>query len=184
MYNNEERAIKFIIQAFKGNKNKIDNMEKCFHSILVGNSIKEITKAEEIVIAAYLHNVINYTEYGYEDIEDKFGCIVADIVSEISEDWSLSKWIDRKKEFIKRIKQSNDINNINIIIADKTQDLLSYKEYFKKKNNKLWKELNASKSDITWFYRELYNIALNKGTNQKLLNRYKEELIFYFGDII
>ena len=46
MYNNEERAIKFIIQAFKGSKTKIDNMEKCFHSILVGNSIKEITNSE------------------------------------------------------------------------------------------------------------------------------------------
>ncbi len=182
MYNNEERAIKFIIQAFKGNKTKIDNMEKCFHSILVGNSIKEITNAEEIIIAAYLHNVINSTEYGYEDIEERFGSIVADIVSEISEDWSLPKWIDRKKEFLKRIKLSNDINNINIIIADKTQDLLSYKDYFEKKGNKLWKELNATKSDITWFYRELYNIAVNKNANSKLVNRYKRELIFYFGD--
>ena len=182
MYNNEERAIKFIIQAFKGSKNKIDNMEKCFHSILVGLSIKEITNLEEIVTAAYLHNIINYTEYGYEDIEERFGSIVADIVSEISEDWSHPKWLDRKKEFIKRMKQSNDINNINIVIADKIQDLLSYREYYEKKNNKLWKELNASKSDIAWFYRELYNIAISKNANSKLTNRYKKELIYYFGD--
>ena len=100
MYENEERAIKFLIKAFKGNKNKIDNMERCFHSILVGNAIKDITKYEEIIIAAYLHNIINYTEYGYEDIEERFGSIVSDIVTEISEDWSLPKWTSRKKESI------------------------------------------------------------------------------------
>lgn len=183
MYNTEEKAIKFTIQAFKGSKNKIDNIEKCFHSILVGSSIKEITNSEEIITAAYLHNIINCTEYGYEDIEERFGSIVADIVSEISEDWSLPKWMDRKREFIKRMKLSNDINNINIVIADKIQDLLSYREFYEKKNNKLWKELNASKSDIAWFYRELYNIAINKNANTKLTNRYKKELVYFFGDV-
>ena len=148
MYENEERAIKFLIKAFKGNKNKIDNMERCFHSILVGNAIKDITK---------------YTE--------------------ISEDWSLPKWTSRKKEFIKRLKLSNDVNNINIIIADKTQDLLSFRSYYEKKNNKLWKELNITKSDATWFYREIYNIALSKNANPKLLNRYKKELEYFFGEI-
>lgn len=183
MYENEERAIKFLIKAFKGNKNKIDNMERCFHSILVGNAIKDITNYEEIIIAAYLHNIINYTEYGYEDIEERFGSIVSDIVTEISEDWSLPKWTSRKKEFIKRIKLSNDVNNINIIVADKTQDLLSFRSYYEKKNNKLWKELNITKSDATWFYREIYNIALSKNANPKLLNRYKKELEYFFGEI-
>ena len=81
------------------------------------------------------------------------------------------------------MKQSNDINNINIVIADKIQDLLSYREFYEKKNNKLWKELNSTKSDIAWFYRELYNIAISKNANSKLTNRYKKELIYYFGDM-
>ncbi len=183
MYSSIERAIKFIIKAFKGSKAKVDNMEKCFHSILVGNAIKEISNSEEIITAAYLHNIINYTEYGYEDIEEAFGSIVADIVSEISEDWSLPKWLERKKEFIKRIKQSNDINNLNIIIADKTQDLLSYRELFDKKKDKLWKDLNSTKSDMTWFYREIYNISVDKKANSKLLERYKELIEFYFGEV-
>ena len=148
MYNDEEKAIKFIIQAFKGSKDKIDNMEKCFHSILVGNAIKEITNSEEIITAAYLHNIINSTEYGYEDIEERFGSIVADIVSEISEDWSHTKWIDRKKEFIRRIKMSQDINNINIIVADKTQDLLSYRDLFARKGNKIWKECDSERNRL------------------------------------
>ena len=71
----------------------------------------------------------------------------------------------------------------NIIIADKTQDLLSFRSYYEKKNNKLWKELNITKSDATWFYREIYNIALSKNANPKLLNRYKKELEYFFGEI-
>ena len=34
------------------------------------------------------------------------------------------------------------------------------------------------------FYRELYNIAVSKNANAKLTNRYKKELVYYFGDVI
>ena len=184
MYTNEEEAIMFVFKAFKNSKNKFTNLEKSMHSIMVGLCIKEIYQSEDIIVAAYLHNIINDTQYGYEDIEEKFGSIVADIVAEISEDWSLPKWIERKKEFLNRIRRHSDVNSLNIIVADKLHELLSYKENYLKKNDKIWSNIGGSKSDIAWLYREIYNIALEKGANSKLLNRYKREIVYYFGEMV
>ena len=185
MYTSEEEAVKFLFKAFKGSRNKYTNLEKALHSILVGLTIKEIYQSEDIVVAAYLHNIINDTQYGYEDIEEIFGSIVADIVAEVSEDWSLPKWLERKKEFLNRIRRYSDINVLNIIVADKLQELLSYKELFSSKGDKLWSSMNnSSKSEIAWLYREVYNIALEKGCNSKLLSRYKREIVYYFGEMV
>lgn len=184
MYSNEEEAIRFMFMAFRGQKNKITNLEKALHSTLVGLTIKEIYQSEDIVIAAYLHNIINDTQYGYEDLEEKFGSIVADIVAEVSEDWSLPKWLERKKEFLNRIRRYSDVNALNIIVADKLQELLSYREVYSKKSDKLWSGIGTSKSDIGWLYREIYNIATEKGGNIVLLNRYKKEIVYYFGEMV
>ncbi len=184
MFSSEEEAVKFLFKAFKGSKNKITNLEKAMHSILVGLTIKDVYQSEDIVVAAYLHNIINETQYGYEDIEEKFGSIVADIVAEVSEDWSLPKWFERKKEFLNRIRRYSDVNAINIIVADKLQELLSYKEVYEKRGDKIWSTIGGSKSDLAWLYREIYNIALDKGANSRVLSRYKKEIVYYFGEMV
>ena len=183
MYNSEEKAILFIIKAFKGKKDKITKLDMSALPLLVGLTIKKITNDKDIIIASYLHNVINYTSYGYEEIEATFNKNIADIVEEISEDWSLAKWLERKKDYLKRINEISDSRYLNIIIAEKTQELLSYKNAYIKRADKIWKDLNVSKSEITWFYRQIYHICLNKETNNELLYRYKQEIIYYFGDV-
>lgn len=183
MYNSEEKAILFIMNAFKGKKEKISDIEKVALSLLVGLSIKKITNDKDTILAAYLHNIINYSNYGKEEIEEKFNKEVAHIVAEISEDWSLTRWVDRKKDFLDRLKANTDPRCTHIIIAEKTQELLSFRNNYYKKKDKIWKELKISKSEATWFYRSIYSICANKNINTDLLYRYKQEILYYFGDV-
>lgn len=182
MYSKIEEAIYFVIKAYKSQKIKIENIDKCFHPLMVGNTIKDITNIEDIVVAAYLHDVIIDTEYGYEEIELKFGTLIADMVQDLSEDMSISKWLDRKKDLIKRLKKTFDINVINIVIADKLQELLLIYNLFKKNGDKVWKSTSGSKEENCWLYREIYKIGKNNKANSKLLNRYKNLLVLYFGE--
>ena len=183
MYNSVEKAIHFMVKANKGQRRKNENIDKSFHSMSVGMMIREITKSEEVVVAALLHDIIKDTEYGYEEIEEKFGTLVADIVSDLSEDYSIAKWLDRKKDFIKRMKKNEDVNVINIMIADKLHNLLSDYDLFLKLEDKIWKYSKGSKEENCWLYKECYYIGKNKGANSALLNRYRNILIKYFGDI-
>ncbi len=182
MYTKIEEAIQFVIKANKGKKIKINNIDKTFQHISVYNMIRNITDTEDVLIASLLHDIINDTEYGYEEIEELFGTLVADMVSDLSEDMSIAKWVDRKKDFIKRMKKNYDINVINIMLADKLFDLLSYYEYFLQNGDKLWKLSGGSKDENCWLFRELYNIGKSKNANKDILKRYKELLIIYFGE--
>ena len=183
MYNAIEKAIHFMVLAFKGQRRKNENIDKCFHSMSVGMMIRNVTETEDVVVAAILHDIINDTEYGYEEIEEMFGTLVADIVMDLSEDHSNTKWLDRKKEFGERMRNTEDINVINIMVADKLHNLLSDYDLYKKTGDKVWKYSKGTKEENSWLYKECYYLASRKGASEWLLSRYRDILIEYFGDL-
>jgi hypothetical protein len=95
---------------------------------------------------------------------------------------SISKWLDRKKDYVKRLKSNFDINVINIAIADKTHELIILYDLFKKQGDKVWKNTSGTKEENCWLYREIYKIGKNNKANSKLLKRYKDLLVLYFGE--
>ena len=183
MYTKVEEAIHFLYKANKGQRLKYENIDRTFHFIAVGMMIKEITKTEDVVVAAFLHDIINKTDFGYEDIEIAFGPVVADYVFELSEDMSIAKWFLRKKDFIQRMKKITDVHIINIVLADKLHTLLMLYDQYKKIGDKVWKLTGGTKEENCYIYREIYSISLSIGANTKLLERYRELIILYFGAI-
>lgn len=182
MYTKVEEAIHFMVKANKGQKRKNENIDKCFHPMIIYSMLREFNNTEDVLVSALLHDVINDTEYGYEEIEERFGTLVADMVSDLSEDMSIAKWLDRKKDYIKRMRNNYDVNVINIMLADKLHNLISNYENFLKIGDKIWKNTGGSKDDNRWLYRETYNIAKSKNANECLLSRYKEIVTIYFGE--
>ena len=182
MYSKIEEAIYFIVKAYRGQRIRLENIDKCYHPMVVGMTIKDITNVEDIAVAAFLHDVIIDTEYGYEEIETKFGTLVADMVQDLSEDMSISKWLDRKKDLVKRLKTNFDINVINIVIADKIHELVILYDAFLKQGDKVWKNTSGTKEENCWLYREIYSIGKNAKANSKLLKRYNDLLVMYFGE--
>ncbi len=181
MYTNVEEAIHFMVKANKGQKRRNENIDKSFHPMVIYSMLREFTTTEDVLIAALLHDAINDTEYGYEELEEKFGSLVADMVSELSEDMSIAKWFDRKKDYIKRMKANYDVNVINIMLADKLHNLISNYDSFLKHGDKLWKNTGGTKDENRYMYREIYNIAKKKNANEGLLKRYREIVTLYFG---
>jgi len=183
MYNKVEEAIHFMVKANKGQKRKNENIEKSFHPMIIFTMLRNYTTTEDVLIAALLHDIINDTEYGYEEIEERFGTLVADMVADLSENMAIAKWIDRKKDYINRMKTCYDINVINIMLADRLHNLLSNYDNYLKIGDKIWKNTGGSKDENCWLYRECYYIAKNNHAYQGLLDRYKEMIKIYFGGV-
>ena len=183
MYTKAEEALYFMIKANWGLKIKSDNVDRSFHPIGVYMIIREITDTEDVLISALLHDTINYTDYGYEDIEERFGTLVADMVSDLSEDLSIAKWFERKKDYIKRLKRNNDPNVIDVMIADKIHNLLMLYDSFDKNGDKVWKNTGGSRDENCFVFREIYNIGKSKHANFKLMERYKDLIIHFFGGV-
>ena len=73
MYDVEEDIIHFVFLAFEGLKRKKENIDLAFHSIMVGNMLKNLGCDEEIVYIGYLHDIIEDTKYTYEDLLNRYG---------------------------------------------------------------------------------------------------------------
>ena len=68
MYELEEDIIHFVFMAFNNLKRAKEDISLAFHSIMVGNMLKNLGCDEEIVYIGYLHDIIEDTKYTYEDL--------------------------------------------------------------------------------------------------------------------
>lgn len=181
MYKLEEEIIHFVFLAFNGMKRKKENIDLSFHSIMVGIMLKNIGCDEKTVYIGYLHDILEDTNYTYEDILNKYGKEIADSILILSEDTSIKDYKERKKEFLNRLQYASD-NIILVEIADKLQNLISdyekYKEYGK---NYLVTEANNF-DELKWYYIELKKIFNKRIKNNELLDRYNKITYEYFDE--
>jgi (p)ppGpp synthase/HD superfamily hydrolase len=179
MYTKEEEIIHFVFMAFHGMQRKKEDIESSFHSIMVGNMLKNIGCNEDTIYIGYLHDIIEDTKYSYDDLLKKYGPKIANGVLELTENQNIKDYVERKKHFIMQLKKSS--NEIIIVeIADKLQNLISdYSQFLKNGKNSLITECNNFE-ELKWFYLNLQTLFNERINNNKLLDRYNEIIKIYF----
>ena len=88
-------AYVYAREKHKGQKRKFSNLDYFTHPKAVARIIEDLTKNHHIVAAALLNDVIEDTDSTYEELVDKFGIGIADLVMEVTE--TLEKRNGRKK---------------------------------------------------------------------------------------
>lgn len=79
------RALSFAARAHEHQKRKDDHGTPYIaHPAGVGIILTKLGCREEVIIAGILHDVIEDTEFGYEDIEKEFNTEIADLVKWVS----------------------------------------------------------------------------------------------------
>ena len=180
MYTKEEQAIRFVTKAFNGKKRIKEDIDMSFHSMTVGFMLKDIGCNEEIVLTGLLHDIIEDTSYGYNDIEKYFGKKIADNVLKVTEDESITDWMERKKIFIANLsKQNNDI--ILVELADKLHNLLSDYDEWLSHGKEAIATLKTTYEMNKWYYLELLKLFEERLDNNKLLDRYIKICNVYFS---
>lgn len=180
MYNREEEIIHFAFEAFNGLKRKKENIDLSFHSIMVGNMLKNIGCDETTVFIGYLHDIIEDTKFTYNDLLEKYGKEIADGVLQLSENQNINDYIERKIKFIENLKNVND-NILIVEIADKLQNLISdYDLYLTDGKESLITECNNFE-ELKWYYLELQKLFNERINTNQLLDRYNEMIKIYFN---
>ncbi len=135
------------------------------HPLTVGLILARVKASENVIIAGLLHDII---EDGLEDpgvakqnIKDKFGEEVLDLVMSVSEKNKDLSWEERKKNFLKELKEfSQDslllksadiINNLNEIVDD-----------YEKDGDEMFSRFNAPKERVLGHKLEAIEIILNQ----------------------
>jgi len=160
-------AIDFATKAHAGQFRKGTTIPYITHPTGVSKILTEYKCTNKIVIAGILHDTIENTEVTYEEIKDKFGYYIAELVKNVTESDRSLPWRERKENKIKQLREEG-YDVLLIACADKLDNIRAIRSDFSQLGEKLWKRFNSSKEDQRWYYQVLGDLFKEKMQSSKL----------------
>lgn len=179
----KEKAKLFAINAHKGQIRKSDKEKPMIiHPINVANILSEYGYDDNVVAAAYLHDVIEDTKYTKEDLLNEFNDdIVSLVLGATEEDKSLS-WEERKTITIDKVKYL-DLRHKAVVCADKISNLEDMRIIFEIKGEKDFSAFKRGFDKQKWYYTEVYNsLIYNEDKDYIMFSRLKLLIDDIFND--
>lgn len=168
-----DKAVQFAFQAHKGQFRK-DGTMYILHPLETAAIVSTMTKDEDILAAAVLHDTVEDTPVTAEDIRATFGDRIADLVAHETENKrpdqsAANTWKIRKEESLAVLKDCS-IESKMIWIADKLSNMRSllriYEDIgldvFKAFNEKDPKEQRWYHATVLEYTKELSDYAAYK----------------------
>ena len=178
----KDKALEFAINAHMGQVRKSEpDKPMIMHPINAGNILEEYGFDDNVIAAAYLHDVVEDTNYTIDDIKNEFGEDIASLVWGNTEpDKSLS-WEERKKHTISSIRNL-PLRNKAIVCADKISNLEDLYLIINKKGIRDFSCFKRGEDEQKWYYTNIYK-SLIYGENKELpmFEKYRQCLDKVFG---
>jgi len=149
------------------------------HLMTVSALVMEAGGTAEEAIAALLHDVLEDCEdVGQEDVANRFGDRVAEIVlglsdADIKPGMDKGPWKERKVAYLEHLKSSTDQSILLVSNADKLHNASCIKHDLEdpEVGPAVWKRFQASKDDTVWYYQSLSEVFLEKSPSKNLARR-------------
>ena len=176
------RALAFAAQAHHGQMRKGTDVPYIMHPFETAQILTKAGCSDEVIIAGLLHDTLEDTDTGTNEISAAFGLKVLGLVLSASEDKNKS-WEERKQHTIDYLKSQAGQDEMLLACADKLANLRSIRtEMSKDADGSIWQRFKRGKDKQKWYYKELIE-ALSP---LKGYDMYDELIWFYdevFGDM-
>lgn len=169
-----EYAIYFATKAHTGQKRKQEDIDMIFHPFTVGMILQRNGCDEDIVAAGILHDVVEDTQYTFDDIERSFGKQIRNYVYDASEPDKSLPWKERKEHTIEWIKKA-PLGSKLIVASDKISNLEDALRNIKKYGQD--DVLARNPEEQKWYYVNVYKSCIeNLDKNHPIFKRYENVL--------
>lgn len=146
------KAADFATKAHEGTFRKGTQIPYIFHPMEVAQIAAMITSDQEIIAAAYLHDVLEDTSVTAEQIEAEFGNRVLYLVQQKTEDKSLP-WNERKAATIRHLFSAGQDVKI-LTLADKLSNMRSSARDYMALGEDFWQRFNEKRREShEWYAR-------------------------------
>ena len=155
-----DEVLRFAITAHQGVERRGKSYPYIVHPIEAVAIVATITNDQELLAAAALHDVVEDTEYTIEDIRDKFGDRIAELVEQESDlvidgKSESETWIQRKEFAINRLKNLSYDAKV-VAIGDKLSNARAMLYDYEDVGEKLWDKFHVSDPKLhKWHYESL-----------------------------
>ena len=156
-----EQAIAFSVNAHRGMTRKDGVTPYILHPLEVAVIAGTITADPEVLAAAVLHDTVEDTDTTMEELKEKFGGRVADLVASETEEKYRSRpaaetWRQRKQESLVKLSDADDPGVHILWLGDKLSNMRSFYRDYGTKGNRLWERFNQKDPvEQAWYYRTI-----------------------------
>jgi (p)ppGpp synthase/HD superfamily hydrolase len=177
-----DSALTFAAVAHRDQKRKATNIPYIVHPVGVMLILIEFGENDpDLLAAALLHDTVEDAGATLNQLREKFGERVAEIVAGCSEPDKDDTWENRKNHTIHYIKSAP--KHIQLVsAADKLHNLRSMIKDYEEAGDKVWSRFKRGKDDIAWYYRSVL-ASLREGElrGHAIVGRIEEEIKKLFG---
>ena len=158
-------AIAFAVKAHDGMRRKKSEAPYILHPMEAAVIVGTMTNDQNLIAAAALHDVVEDAGVTIEEIEEKFGKRVRELVESETEDKReelppAETWRIRKEESLEVLKNTDDIAVLMVWLGDKLANMRSLYRDWKVEGNAMWQRFNQKDiNEQAWYYRSIVKLT-------------------------
>ena len=182
-------AIAFAVRAHDGMRRKKSEAPYILHPMEAAVIVGTMTDDQNLIAAAALHDVVEDAGITLEEIEEKFGQRVRELVSAETEDKREhlppeATWRVRKEESLNILRDTEDLAVLMVWLGDKLANMRSIYRDWKLEGSAMWHRFNQKDpAQQAWYYRSIASLT-KRLSNTPAWLEYKTltEIVFGKGE--
>ena len=182
-------AIAFAVKAHDGMRRKKSNAPYILHPMEAAVIVGTMTDDQDLIAAAALHDVVEDANITIDEIEEKFGKRVRELVQSETEEKRAdlppeSTWRIRKEESLAVLKRTEDLGVLMVWLGDKLANMRSLYRDWTVEGDAMWQRFNQKDArQQAWYYHSIVTLTQRlSDTSAWLEYKTLTELVFGKGE--
>jgi (p)ppGpp synthase/HD superfamily hydrolase len=151
------------------------------HPLAVAEHMVKYRYGDEVIAAALLHDVVENSEIGIDEIRARFGDVVADLVAALTEDETIPSYEERKEEHRRRVAEA-DPAALAIFAADKLTNVAMLREAYALIGEGVSDELKVTLDLKIYIWEADLEMLFDEAPEMPLTNELADEMVGLWGD--
>lgn len=158
-------AIAFAVKVHDGMRRKKSDVPYILHPMEAAVIVGTMSEDQNLIAAAALHDVVEDAGVTIEEIEERFGARVRELVGSETEDKRAElppedTWRIRKEESLETLKNTEDIGVLMVWIGDKLSNMRAIYRDWKVEGDAMWQRFNQKNAaEQAWYYRSIITLT-------------------------
>ena len=158
-------AIVFAVNAHDGMRRKKSEAPYILHPMEAAVIVGTMSNDQNLIAAAALHDVVEDAGVTIEEVEEKFGHRVRELVGAETEDKRADlppsdTWRIRKEESLAVLKNTEDLGVLMVWLGDKLANMRSIYRDWKVEGDAMWQRFNQKDvGEQAWYYGSIVKLT-------------------------
>jgi guanosine-3',5'-bis(diphosphate) 3'-pyrophosphohydrolase len=151
------------------------------HLLAVAELLAEQDYPEEVLAAALLHDVFEYTELPRAELVERFGEGVAGLVEALTEDLDIDVYEERKEEYRERVAAAG-ADARAIFAADRTANVIVTREAYAEVGESVDVGMEATLDLKILVWEFDLEMLFDRSPGAAIVDRFADEMVGLWGD--